>query len=134
MPNGKVLIVHRYTRESIRRNSNTLYVFGDNLMRTGFGGQAREARGEPNSVGIVTKISPSAYLFDMQVNLVEEPIVEAFNRLRNHLLAGNNIVWPADGVGTGLAALQTTGPLLFQTIEQCRDKLFESASEIVREP
>jgi redox-sensitive bicupin YhaK (pirin superfamily) len=29
-----------------------LFVFGDNLRRTGFGGQAAEMRGEPNAVGI----------------------------------------------------------------------------------
>lgn len=34
-------------------------LFGDNLERRGFGGQAASMRGEPNAIGIPTKKSPT---------------------------------------------------------------------------
>lgn len=36
-----------------------IYLFGDNLLRKGLGGQAKEMRGEPNTLGIVSKKYPS---------------------------------------------------------------------------
>lgn len=39
-------------RRDLLDNQDKLYVFGDNMVRRGFGGQAREMRGEPNAVGI----------------------------------------------------------------------------------
>lgn len=130
---GKVRIVQRYTRDMIRRNPKALFVFGDNLMRVGYGGQAAEARGEPNVVGIVTKMSPSAFLYDTQYLIVREPLETSFVILAQHLRSGGDIVWPADGVGTGLARLNETGPLLFEFIIQARDYLFSIASSVIEE-
>lgn len=39
-------------RQDLKSNPNTQYLFGDNLKRSGFGGQAKEMRGEPNAIGI----------------------------------------------------------------------------------
>lgn len=128
--NGSVHILQRYTRSQIRRNPSVLFVFGDNLSRIGFGGQAAEARGEPNSVGVITKISPSRYLNDDYWELVKDPIVIAFDRLRVHLLKGENIVWPLDGVGTGLADLQNRAPMIALAIDLCKEHLFSYASNI----
>lgn len=47
------------TREDLKNNSKTIYLFGDNDYRKGLGGQAREMRGEPNAIGIRTKKYPS---------------------------------------------------------------------------
>lgn len=131
--NGKVRIVDRYTRAMIRRNPTTLFIFGDNLQRVGYGGQAAEARGEPNVVGIITKMSPSAFLYDTQYLIVREPLITAFVRLVQHLKSGQDIVWPADGVGTGLARLPETGPMLFQFIELATEYLFKHASSVINE-
>lgn len=46
-------------REKVRANPDVLYLFGDNDIRKGFGGQAKEMRGEPNAMGISTKKLPS---------------------------------------------------------------------------
>lgn len=35
------------TRAMLRAEPEKLFVFGDNFVRTGFGGQAKEMRGEP---------------------------------------------------------------------------------------
>lgn len=127
---GKIQIIKRYTRDQIRRNPDSLFVFGDNLARAGYGGQAAEARGEPNSVGIPTKLSPGAFMSDLNWDIAKPPIVQAFSRLANHLSEGKTVVWPADGVGTGLAALPQVAPEIFEAIERCRETLFTMASSI----
>ena len=46
------------TRADLQANPKRLYLFGDNVMRAGLGGQAKEMRGEPNAVGVATKKAP----------------------------------------------------------------------------
>lgn len=132
--NRTVIIIDRYTRALIRANPDVLFAFGDNLARVGFGGQAGEARGCPNAVGIPTKISPSEYIFDDLVFENPErfrgPIVSAFSKLKAHLIAGGSIVWPKDGVGTGLARLNITAPRLYETIEAMKDAVFAEAVSV----
>ena len=130
---GRVRVLSHYTRSRIQQSPNILFVFGDNMARMGYGGQAREARGEPNSVGIPTKMSPSQYLTDEDFYTVKEPIVAAFVRLAQHLRSGNDIVWPRDGVGTGLARLPETAPAIFCAIEDCKQALFLMADAIIVE-
>ena len=130
---GRVRIVSKYSRALIRSMPNVLFVFGDNIARIGYGGQAAEARGEPNSVGIPTKMSPQEYLYDTQIEIAREPIVSAFVRLGEHLKNGGDIVWPRDGVGTGLARLPDTAPMLFGAIEACKQGLFSMASAVISE-
>lgn len=43
------------SRAYVRANRDKLFLFGDNLERRGFGGQAAAMRAEPNAVGIPTK-------------------------------------------------------------------------------
>ena len=116
--------VKRYTRSEIRANPDTLYVFGDNLLQRGLGGQAKECRGEPNAVGIPTKRAPSmadsAFLSDADYDMVKPFIQSAFRRLAAH---GGDIVWPADGVGTGLAQLPQRAPLIATFIDRCFEHL-----------
>lgn len=135
MSSGKIIVVKLYTRDMIRWLPQKLFVFGDNLARVGYGGQAAEARGEPNSVGIVTKLSPAAYLSDTEEHfyLVKEPIKEAFVRLAQHLQSGHDVVWPRDGVGTGLARLSEVAPQVFEGIERCRKHLFSMANIVIFE-
>lgn len=123
--------MQRYTRDVIRSMPNVLFVFGDNMARIGYGGQAAEARGEPNSIGIPTKMSPSAYMTDENFYEAKQQIVKAFVTLASHLASGRDIVWPADGVGTGLARLYETGPQIFEGIEKCRQALFNMSEEIL---
>ena len=47
------------TRSYIQAHRSWLFVFGDNLAHRGYGGQAKECRGEPNTLGIPTKYYPS---------------------------------------------------------------------------
>jgi hypothetical protein len=59
------------TRKDLRENPDKRYVFGDNVERRGYGGQAKEMRGEPNAIGVVTKWAPR------RVNLFSHPYTRA---------------------------------------------------------
>lgn len=130
---GRIVIVQRYTRSDIQANPDRLYVFGDNMTRLGRGGQAAECRGEPNAVGIVTKWYPTndpvAFFCDADLEKVRWSIQDSFRRLAGHLEAGGTVVWPADGVGTGLARLHTRAPAIAAYIDRCFRHLRDSGSD-----
>lgn len=112
------------TRQMLRNEPDTLFVFGDNAQRRGLGGQAKEMRGEPNAVGIPTKIYPSmhkaAFFSDDDFDFIRPILNMEFERLRYHAGA---IVWPEDGIGTGLADLPTRAPKIWRYIEAGRRAL-----------
>jgi hypothetical protein len=126
---GKFIIVQRYSRAEAHANRDKLYVFGDNMAGRGFGGQAGEMRGVPNAVGIPTKWrpsrEPSAYFTngDLRDGNVKQAIMGAIAELEKHLLAGGDIVYPADGVGTGLSELPTRAPDIMEFIDAGIDRL-----------
>ncbi|WP_316200871.1 MULTISPECIES: hypothetical protein [unclassified Bradyrhizobium] len=107
------------TRKDLRDNPNQFYVFGDNVQRSGFGGQAKEMRGEPNAIGVATKWSPSmdsrAFFDDTLAcrAIVERDLLTIDDRLR----AGKTVVVPTDGIGTGLSQLPQRAPNLHHFIE-----------------
>src|ERR1700761_2826764 len=90
-------------RADLRANPAALYVFGDNEQRWGLGGQAKECRGEPNAVGVATLKAPGVFWTDRdadhQIAVLDhdmEPLFEA-------LIQGRTVIFPLDGIGTGLA-------------------------------
>ena len=119
-----VIKQHRIYREDIQANPDVLYIFGDNLDRRGFGGQAKEMRGEINSFGIATKRSishnfPNDYFFDSQPD-VRSIIDKEFTHLRAMAkdCEYRAIVVPLDGIGTGLSRLQENAPKLLKYINE----------------
>lgn len=123
---GRFYRVYRYQRSEVAADSRRLYAFGDNLARRGRAGQAT-IRGLPNAVGICTKHYPSmdreAFFTDDDAAYVRPHLEAAFARLRQHLLAGGDVVWPADGIGTGLAQLPRRAPQIYRYITQEADRL-----------
>ena len=119
---GRLLRPRRILRADLLAAPNTLFAFGDNLRRAGYGGQAREMRGEPNAVGVPTKVAPVkqewAYFTDRDLSRAEPPIREAFLQLGRHLVDGGDVVIPADGLGTGLAELPRRAPAIHDLIER----------------
>ena len=115
------------TRKVVQDNPDTLYVFGDNMIGHGFGGQAKEMRGEPNVVGIPTKNYPGIqkqdYFSDGDFPAATIKIALAFVRLFEHVRQGGQIVWPYDGIGTGMADLQNKSPKIWAFIEENRLQL-----------
>ena len=124
---GRFEIRDHITREALQAEPQTLFVFGDNLARAGFGGQAREMRGEPNAVGLPTKRrptwEPTAFLADADLPAVTLAIHADVRRLRDHLTQGGTIVWPAAGIGTGRAQLARRAPAIAAWYERVRTYL-----------
>lgn len=110
----------RIYRVDLRANPNVLYVFGDNCARTGLGGQAGEMRGEPNAVGVVTKVWPgsvvAAYFSDDDYENVKWLIQRDAEPIRAHHVQGGVVVVPLDGIGTGLSELPTRAPRIYAYI------------------
>lgn len=107
------------TREMLQAEPEKLFVFGDNFSRRGYGEQASEMRGEPNAVGISTKKRPS---MEEDAFLTDESIVRwgfysgaAITKL---LAFEGVIVWPAVGIGTGLAGLEKRAPRIWRAIQR----------------
>lgn len=118
---GSVICLKWYTRAMARMYPEKLFVFGDNLRGTGLGGQAKEMRGEPNAVGIPTKRSPSrratAFFSDADFQDAKRVLDRRFEVLETHLATGGDVVWPEDGVGTGLAQLPDKAPKIYAYIQ-----------------
>lgn len=110
------------TRASMKARPGTLFIFGDNMARAGFGGQAKEMRGEPNAVGIPTKKAPrrddSAYFTDADFNSAVKAITPEIERLKTHISSGGDIVYPAAGIGTDRAELPQRAPKIHAYIQE----------------
>ena len=113
-----------FSPEQCRANPRNLYVFGDNVDECGLGGQAC-IREEPNSIGVCTKERPDneedAFFKDNAASLAQ--LLDDLGWL-SALAAGrfskghyDNLVLPADGLGTGFAELDKRAPRLFQILK-----------------
>jgi hypothetical protein len=109
---------HRIYRVDLKANPHVLYVFGDNEKRIGFGGQAAEMRGEQNAVGIATLFAPGDYWSDRNFQHNCDVIVEDMVPLFRARAEGRTIVFPMDGVGTGLADLANQAPNTFSFLQR----------------
>ena len=90
-------------RADIQAKYDELFVFGDNALRVGLGGQAAEARGEPNALGVATLYSPGLfYDADPKVlTIVTTDLLAVSTWLRR----GRVVNVPRAGLGTGLGRL-----------------------------
>jgi hypothetical protein len=96
------------SRSDLRANPQVFYVFGDNAEREGLGGQAKECRGETNSIGIATKRSAKEFFSDdseEDLRAIQQDLARLENLLRNVV-----VVFPHDGIGTGRASMSTKCP------------------------
>ena len=84
-PKFKVEQQNRYSVQDVRANPDKIFVFGDNSIRQGTGGQA-QIRHEPNAVGIMTKkfprYTPDAFLYDSEYAENRKRISEDIGKLR----------------------------------------------------
>lgn len=115
---SNIEVVDRYFIEDVKSNSNKIYIFGDNLQRTGTGGQA-VIRNNENAFGIVTKLKPTrnddAYMSDDNIDMNKQNIDSDINKIKND---GRTIVFPKDGLGTGLAKLKEKAPQTYNYLKQ----------------
>ena len=114
----------RIRRIHLRANPQVLFVFGDNVDRIGDRGQAAEMRGEPNAVGVATKWFPAtshdAYFYDRQEDLILRIWAQDLDPVHAALCQNRIVVWPQDGIGTGLSQLPQRAPELWTILEETR--------------
>lgn len=116
---GKIVFAQWIERDMVRAAPEARFVFGDNVARIGYGGQAAAMRNEPNAIGVATKRYPSIAAYDYFSD--DEPsdrrIVDAdIDRVAAALAEGRIIFVPRDGLGTGLSELPQRAPKLHQHI------------------
>lgn len=111
------------SRKDVKENPDHIFVFGDNDMRTGLGGLAREVRGEPNAFGIRVKKRPyrdwDAYYTDREYEENLEKICGDINKIIDAIVKSGKysvIVFPKAGIGTGLADMQKRCPETFKSM------------------
>jgi len=98
------------------QNTKSLFIYGDNDIRSGCGGQAI-IRNCPNSIGIPTKKFPNNYLTsfysDDQLEENKEKINFAISVIIDKAKNYEEIVLPKDGFGTGLSQLPQKAPMTY---------------------
>lgn len=128
-PQPTVKVQKWIKRSDLLSNPDTLYLFGDNVLRHGLGGQAKEMRYERNAVGVPTKWSPRsedyAFFSDKDYKAHVDRVDRALEPVFRHVKAGRYLVIPADGLGTGLSELPTRAPRLHAYINSRLNRLLE---------
>lgn len=111
-------------------NPNKIYVFGDNLLKRGYAGQAA-IRGESNAFGIPTKRYPntqrSAYFSDQAGEM--EAVRQALRELYILGKKGYTIVFPTKGIGTGMARMKEHSPKIYEEMCTILEKHFGIINE-----
>ena len=119
----------RFSPARAQANPDQIFLFGDNLADTGTLGQA-VIRGEPNAHGIPTKKAPrtddAAFFSDAELTENMEYLDIAFANIPE----GKTIVLPHDGLGTGLAELESRAPETFAYLQNKLGELMRNASEV----
>jgi len=109
-------------------NSNpmNLYIFGDNSLHYGKKGQA-VIRDCDNSIGIPTKRKPNmsddAFMRDEKKDY--ESVAKAIKELEERSTKYSNLVFPKNGIGTGLAMMDKTSPKLFKKLYEVLNTKFK---------
>lgn len=120
-----------WTRAEVANQSDKVFLFGDNTKDrtiTNYIPSTTQAviRGLPNAIGIDTKkdrgTSANSYLTDSDFNWFKDHVDTQIQLAKN---TGKTIVIPADGIGTGKAALRERAPRLLEYLNQKLSELKE---------
>lgn len=116
-----------YSQQLLRSHPTKLFIFGDNLLRVGKGGQAA-IRNEANAFGIPTKASPSmdpaAFFYDETISdhigFVMDDLVDLRETAENPATYDAIVVPFTDkgevSLGMGLACLPEKSPVTYSLI------------------
>ena len=106
-----------YDNNLVKNNKDSLFVFGDNLDRVGYAGQAI-IRDNNNTIGIATKKHPDMNEESFYSDNLEclGYLLDDLSKFTNTLNYSNykKVILPEDGLGTGLAQLNKRAPKLFK--------------------
>lgn len=108
-------------RKKVQSNPDVLYLFGDNDARRGLGGQAKEMRGEPNTVGISTKKlpnnEPSSFKtdeeFQRNIEIISYDIINVLSAIKS----GKYKALVIPQIGVGKAKLPQNAPMTFNFLQ-----------------
>lgn len=112
-----------------------MYIFGDNDMRRGKRGQA-VIRGSNNAMGIPTKKFPSlrddSFYSDDEFVEQSDYIRTAVDRIISRCEKGefSRLALPKDGLGTGLAQLNSRAPQVFAFLQLELDRLVRAVQAL----
>jgi len=103
--------------EDVIKSPNKIFIYGDNDLRTGLGGQAI-IRNESNTLGIRTKKKPThekdAYYTDDEFEENKKKINQDIKKISDELLFGTTIIFSEGGYGTDRAKLKEKAPKTYQ--------------------
>ena len=138
----RVEVQELYSVKDCLNNPHKLYIFGDNLIGVGKGGQAI-IRDCPNTYGIPTKALPSMYSnsFFSDKDSEIEAVKLCLQWLRGYYKDGMGmgmwmgsddppasvlpiLVFPEKGLGTGLSQMPTRSPKLYKLMNDLVYKYF----------
>lgn len=104
-------------------------MFGDNDLRAGFGGAAKELRGEPNTIGVRVKKKPSStpdsYYTDLEFIQNKQKIDADIQAIKNQAINYRHLCI-LHGIGSGLAELNIRAP---RTYAYLLDQLYVKLSD-----
>lgn len=110
-----VRYIQWFTRDLLREQPEARFVFGDNCLRVGRGGQAAACRDEPNAIGVATLYAPGDFYRpdDPRALLT---VTRDLTMVANAIAEGRTVFAPVDGLGTGLARLPEHAPEIHRLI------------------
>ncbi len=115
-----------WKQSDLQANPKHLFIFGDNDIERGKGGQAI-IRDEPNAFGIPTKKLPSlragSFYTDEELEDNTRKIDNAIHKILHEFYTKeyDTLVFPEDGLGTGYAQLQARAPKTYQYLTRKMD-------------
>lgn len=109
-----------WTIDDVNKRQHCLFIFGDNDAQFGKGGQAI-IRDLQNAVGIPTKKYPTNHPTSFYSDMDLEENKKKISRAINHIIKISDqyeyIIFPEDGLGTGLADLPNKAPKTFEFLQ-----------------
>lgn len=110
-----------WTIKDVIKHSNKIFIYGDNNLMYGKGGQA-VIRDLSNTLGIRTKKAPNNLKESFYTDLDYEDNITKIKKdikvIKNQMDKGKIIVFSSGGYGTGLAKLYKTAPKTFEYLNE----------------
>jgi hypothetical protein len=126
-PNKVCIYCTFWTTDDCSKEPKSLFIFGDNDVKKGCGGQA-VIRYCKNAYGIPTKKFPSnnsnSFYTDAEYDTNCKQIMDSIMQIIKISKQYEEINFPLDGFGTGLARLQSKAPKTLNFLNQMIKKHF----------
>lgn len=116
-----------WTPKDCNDNPKSLFIFGDNDVKKGLGGQAT-IRNCKNAIGIPTKKLPSnhkkSFYTDSEYSDNCKKIQGAINAILNKSREYDELIFPKNGFGTGLSQLPQRSPKTYKYLNEIIHECF----------